>query len=462
MKFSIFIFITLYSFFTEAVTIAIVDSGIDFDHPLVKNHQFFNIDETTSGQDDDLNGYADDTSGWNFISMGPIGYVKENFPAFEEDFYDYYEIRKKRSLKVSTSAEDAWYGEKRKNEQFQAKRKIFRRFIHGTHVSGLATGLGLKQALKTDKLPREFTSPKLLNITYLGDTDSGPGAEPEFTPLLKGEHHQKLKHLDSFLEFYLLWQKSKLDLAVSYAAQFAQILNASFGIGHDSAGKMVQKWWDHQFENRIGLKEYQKRFRQGLLKLTKEVVDSYPHLVFVFSAGNTKDDTTIKTHYPSGVVCDHCITVGASLGTQGKATFSNYGAHSVSLFAPGVAMQSSVPQGRLLPVNGTSQAAPQVSYVAANIFTHAWKQGLFINTSMVKEIILSSVDKKLDLKTKSESGGILNPLRAIYLTKLLQVHSLVEAKRIAYLEVADLSFLPKLIPLEDNALNAQETDSLSH
>jgi cell wall-associated protease len=464
VRYLIFLILFFLSTYSQAVTVAILDSGIDFEHELVKSHQFLNLDETLSGIDDDLNGYIDDYSGWNFISMDSIGHKKEGFPSFEEDFYRYYEVRKKRSLQSSTSEEDSWYNERKKDEEFQVKRKLFRRYIHGTHVSGLAIGQGLKQVLKRTTLPNDFSAPKLLNITYLGDAEKGPAVEPEFSPLYSGSHLQKTQHVTKFLKTYLQWQKLKLELAVSYASQFAHVLNASFGISHDSAGKMVKKWWDHQFNEALNsqeLEDLQNSFRLGLISITKEVVDSYPQLVFVFSAGNGKDDTTTQSHYPSGVTCDHCLTVGASLGTQERAYFSNFGSTSVSLFAPGVAMISSVPDGRYLPVNGTSQAAPQVAFAAANILKQAWDLGLFINTAMVKEILMTSVDKVDTLKNDCQSGGILNPLRAIYLTKLLRKYSPNEASTLAYKRVPNQIFLPKLTTLEDSSPSRQESDPLS-
>jgi len=47
--------------------IAIIDSGIDFTHPDLKNQQWKNQNETRDGKDQDSNGYVDDVSGWNFV-----------------------------------------------------------------------------------------------------------------------------------------------------------------------------------------------------------------------------------------------------------------------------------------------------------------------------------------------------------------------------------------------------------
>lgn len=49
------------------ITIAIIDSGIDFTHPDLVNQSWINRDELSgNGKDDDSNGYIDDVSGWDF------------------------------------------------------------------------------------------------------------------------------------------------------------------------------------------------------------------------------------------------------------------------------------------------------------------------------------------------------------------------------------------------------------
>jgi hypothetical protein len=470
-------FITYLLLWTHAwagPTVAIVDSGVDFRHHLLASQQFFNPRETIDARDRDLNGYVDDISGWNFVTMDNRTFVASDFPFFEEDFYRYYEIRRKRTLKISTEAEDLWYQEKRKDDEFQEKRRLFRRYIHGTHVAGLAVGRGLEEIIQSG-LPTIFERPKVMAITYLGDTQNGPAAEPIFEPLLKGSQKAKIKYLRRFVTDYLGWQKNKFNLAASYAAQFAHVLNASFGISYESAGTMVETWWQRQFPQSSQspipsdklLKDLQKEFRAGLLQITKEVVDQYPGLLFVFSAGNGNDPTMTETHYPSGVSCSHCVTVGASFGTKERAYFSNYGQTSVSLFAPGVAVPSSVPEDRELAVNGTSQAAPQVAFAGANIFNLAWKEGLWINAAMVKDILLASVDLKENLKDQCESGGILNPLRALYLTKKLKNYSFKHAKIMAYNSIENLNFMPEGTPQDLSLLKSfapqaieQEVDPL--
>ncbi|MFW9856891.1 MAG: S8 family serine peptidase [Candidatus Thorarchaeota archaeon] len=51
------------------LTIAVIDSGIDFYHPKLVHSQWINLDEIVdNGLDDDRNGYVDDGYGWDFVS----------------------------------------------------------------------------------------------------------------------------------------------------------------------------------------------------------------------------------------------------------------------------------------------------------------------------------------------------------------------------------------------------------
>ncbi|XGC81976.1 S8 family peptidase [Bdellovibrio bacteriovorus] len=50
------------------IVVAIIDTGVDTTHPLIRNHLWVNPKESKNLSDDDGNGYADDLHGWNFVS----------------------------------------------------------------------------------------------------------------------------------------------------------------------------------------------------------------------------------------------------------------------------------------------------------------------------------------------------------------------------------------------------------
>lgn len=62
---------TVYEQTTErrAVTVALIDTGVDTAHPDLQNSIWVNTDEIPGdGLDNDSNGYVDDVNGWNFYS----------------------------------------------------------------------------------------------------------------------------------------------------------------------------------------------------------------------------------------------------------------------------------------------------------------------------------------------------------------------------------------------------------
>lgn len=53
---------------SKAVKVAVIDTGIDLDHPDLKANLWTNPNETKNGIDDDHNGYVDDLQGWDFVN----------------------------------------------------------------------------------------------------------------------------------------------------------------------------------------------------------------------------------------------------------------------------------------------------------------------------------------------------------------------------------------------------------
>ena len=102
-------------------------------------------------------------------------------------------------------------------------------------------------------------------------------------------------------------------------------------------------------------------------------------------------------------------SVAATGSTGALAGFSNYGATTVDLGAPGTAIYSTLPGGRYGSLSGTSQAAPQVSGAVARLA--AAKPG--ITVAEVRTALFATVDKLPDLAGRVATGGRLNVFAAL-------------------------------------------------
>ena len=106
-------------------------------------------------------------------------------------------------------------------------------------------------------------------------------------------------------------------------------------------------------------------------------------------------DDPENANYPNDQVAagpeftDNVITVGSldsSYGSEMVSSFSNYGATSVDVFAPGGSIYSTMPGNAYEFQGGTSMAAPAVSGIAAMVRSRYPK----LSAAQVKKIILMS------------------------------------------------------------------------
>jgi len=158
-------------------------------------------------------------------------------------------------------------------------------------------------------------------------------------------------------------------------------------------------------------------FSQALLSAINRGGDA--GILFIAAAGNggndgVGDNNDATASYPSNYVCqsasgDCVIAVAAITSSGARASFSNYGANTVDLGAPGAAIYSTVPgkagASAYASYSGTSMATPHVTGAAA---LYASTHPLASSAAQIKAAILGSAIPTASMAGRSVTGGRLN------------------------------------------------------
>jgi subtilisin family serine protease len=126
--------------------------------------------------------------------------------------------------------------------------------------------------------------------------------------------------------------------------------------------------------------------------------------LFIASADNLATNNDITPSYPASYNLSNIISVASTTRTDGLSSFSNYGATSVDLGAPGSNIYSTTPGGNYGHKDGTSMASPHVTGGAALV----WSQNPSWTAQQVKNRLLQTTDAIPALSGKTVSGGRLN------------------------------------------------------
>jgi subtilisin family serine protease len=126
-------------------------------------------------------------------------------------------------------------------------------------------------------------------------------------------------------------------------------------------------------------------------------------ILFVTAAGNDATNIDHLPAYPAAYDDSAVIAVAATDRANSLAAFSNYGAASVDIAAPGVGIFSTVPRG-YASYSGTSMAAPHVSGVVAL----AAAANPSASAAEIRTAILTTATPVTGLARKVGSGGLLN------------------------------------------------------
>lgn len=152
-------------------------------------------------------------------------------------------------------------------------------------------------------------------------------------------------------------------------------------------------------------------------------IENYSGLL-VCSAGNDYSNTDYYNYYPTSYSQTNILSVGASNESNSRVSFSNYGAESVDVFAPGDNILSCYPteicsSGRCDAdthvangyhyMSGTSMAAPYVAGVAALMLAANHS----LSPAQLKQIIIDYSTTSSSLSNYCVSGGVVNAYSSV-------------------------------------------------
>jgi subtilisin family serine protease len=400
---------------TSKVIVAVIDSGVDTSHPDLKGRIWTNkYERPGDGIDNDGNGYIDDVHGWSFVGVN-----QENTNLEMTRLYRAKALKYRNNYKLLT-AEEARIKDTYEDESFGMEDHPY----YDVTLSPLMT----PDPFNPYKAVRDF--PKL-DDPYYGNND----------PIGLGSDHGT--HVAGIIAAKRDNDKKgeKPGLVTQGIAPMAKIMPIRVLADGDERDEDVANAVRYAVDN--GAQVINMSFGKGFSPLQEDVAAAFKYaadhnVLMVHAAGNDASDVGEVPNFPSRFkmhpkVKKNWLEVGASTKYFGKddfiAYFSNYGGQhgkaTVDLFAPGAAIVSTVFDGSVNSLSGTSMASPHVAGIAALILSHNNE----LKGSEVKQLIMDNVN---DYSTKlvmapdgtyttmgelSVSGGTINAfnaLKAIY------------------------------------------------
>jgi subtilisin family serine protease len=461
----------------RTIVVAVIDNGVDTAHAALRPRLWTNPKETPgNNRDDDGNGYVDDTWGWNLIG-GPDGRnvdkdtyevarlaaqcadsaqrarmtrYRDDCPAIQAELQEkrqeaeqiLNQVRQidmllsqimpflRRATGVDTPTVQQVRAIRTSNDTVNQARQIFLNMdAQGISPSVIAEA---KDAY-TGQLEYSY-NPKFDPRSIVGDayadtaakrygnrdvTGPGPDHGTHVAGIIAGVREAGATGIASNVRIMSLRavpdgdeRDKDVANAIRYAVDHgAHIINMSFGKGWSPYKKYV--------DDAIRYAD-----SRGVL--------------MVHGAGNDGENVDSASNYPSPVFLTrdrarNWIEVGATSWHPGDslvAPFSNFGRTTVDVFAPGVDIYSTVPNGKFKKESGTSMASPVVAGVAAMLMSYF--PGL--TAADVKRILVETSTKLPDLMVVrpgedgpkvrfsdlSASGGIVNAYAAVRAAMSLQ------------------------------------------
>jgi len=293
--------------------------------------------------------------------------------------------------------------------------------LHGTHVAGIiganrVNNIGVKGIADNVKIMAIRTVP------------DGDERDKDVANSIRYAVDNGAKVINMSFGKSYSWDKAVVDSAIKYAQSKDVLL--VHGAGNDA--KNLD--FNNSFPNRYFTNSSNANFEN---LPSNRLVDMAQGRGQTIGIGGIVKPTVPPKPKPdsvkfSGPQANNWIEVGASTWKNDEnlvADFSNYGKYSVDVFAPGVKINSTLPDSKYKEEEGTSMASPVVAGIAALIRSYYPN----LTAAQVRDVIMRSVVKvnqKVKIKEDGEtlrvklsdicvSGGVVNAYNAIQLASQL-------------------------------------------
>ncbi|WKZ57998.1 MAG: S8 family serine peptidase [Bdellovibrionota bacterium] len=127
-------------------------------------------------------------------------------------------------------------------------------------------------------------------------------------------------------------------------------------------------------------------------------------VLVIAAAGNNNSNNDAVAYSPANIPMANVIAVAAIDSNGNRASFSNYGANTVHLAAPGVSIASTYPGNGYMYMNGTSMAAPHVSGAIMLLASYASN----LSWDALRDRLLATVRTSAQLQGVVKTGGYVN------------------------------------------------------
>lgn len=469
---------------SKKVVVAVIDSGIDTLHEDLKPVLWVNKAEIPgNGIDDDRNGYTDDVNGWNFLGGKDGRSVKEDsyeaarvYHRLKAEWGSFsgnpgsLSRKKKISYMTFKKAEKALL-EDGDAAELASMKQIQPKIISGDSIIRKELGKEEYGPADMENYKPTHADAKMMKgfLSSIGNANSGSDINNK---MLLEEIDNQLRKANTALDAPEEYRKNIVgddesniedrnygnndimastpfhgthcsgiigavrdnNLGVQGVADNVEIMTVRAVPDGDEHDKDIALAIRYAVDN--GARVISMSFGKAFSPEKKWVDDAFRYaakkgVLLVHAAGNDSKNIDTTDNFPSAVFlkgkkkAKNIITVGAS-GNQKNggltASFSNYGKSQVDVFAPGVAIYSTVPGGNTYgKASGTSMACPVVSGIAALIMEYypglsclevkkAIEQSVVRPAEKVKN---PETRKKADLSELCRTGGIVNAYEAI-------------------------------------------------